>query len=104
MPPPLPQDYQEKLEDFQFQYGEGAGRLALAMELLVDAEVSAGQLGIYCRHGLQPNKVHPDLELLQRQLTAIRSLVKEAYNTDRAAKLSARAKDPSRRPSLPEPD
>lgn len=81
---PIPPDLQEKLEDFECQYGPARGKLALAMDLLTDAQVAAGQLTIYCRAGMDVRKPHPDLVLLQRQLDAIQHLVKSAFRDGKA--------------------
>jgi hypothetical protein len=78
----LPEPIREKLEDFEVQYGQTRGKLALAMDLMVDAEVSAGQLRVYCRSGLDPRKTHPDLEALQRSISAVRMLIKDAFRAD----------------------
>jgi hypothetical protein len=78
----LPEPILDKLEDFEQQYGALRGKLALAMELMVDAEVAAGHLRVYCRSGLDSRKAHPDLEALQLHLAAVRMLVKDAFRAD----------------------
>ncbi|MBI1292509.1 hypothetical protein GC173_14920 [bacterium] len=75
----LPEALIDKLEDFEQQYGQTRGKLALAMDLMVDAEVSAGQLRVYCRSGLDARKAHPDLESLQLSIAAVRMLIKDAF-------------------------
>ena len=78
----FPAKVQDRLEDFEFQYGPLKGKLALAMDLVSDAEITAGQLGLYCRDGLRPERVHPDVEQLQLFLRAVRQLVKDAFRTN----------------------
>lgn len=75
----LPPNMRRQLEDMEVQYGPARGKLALAMDLMSDAEISAGQLALYCRNTLQPNKTHPDVEQLQLALRVVRQLVKEAF-------------------------
>ena len=75
--PPGP--LREKLEDMETQYGAVRGKLAMAMDLMSDAEITAGALAVYCRNGLDPRRSHPDLETLQRILVAVRGLVKGAF-------------------------
>ncbi len=80
----LPEALKEKLEDLETQYGTMAGKLALAMDLMSDAEIAAGLLSVYCRNGLDPKKPHPDLEDLQRNIATVRTLVKEAFRDHRS--------------------
>jgi hypothetical protein len=82
----LPEPVLEKLEDFEQQYGATGGKLALAMELMVDAQVSAGQLAVFCRSGLDARRAHPDLEALQRQIAAVRALVRDAFRSEQERK------------------
>ena len=91
-PHALPPDYREKLEDFETQYGALAGKLALAMDLISDAEITAGQLALYCPNSLNPKQPHPDVQLLQRQVNAVRGLVKEAFREEQRRKEEARRK------------
>ena len=80
----LDESTREKLDDFEFQYGALAGKLALAMDMLSDAQIAAGQLAIYCRNGLQPGRPHPDVVVLQRSIEVVRTVVKEAFREERA--------------------
>lgn len=75
----FPESVRERLEDMETQYGAMAGKIALAMDLITDAEISAGQLSVYCRNGLNPAKPHPDLEDLQTRIKAVRTLLKGAF-------------------------
>lgn len=75
----LPEERREQLEDFEQQYGAVRGKLALAMDLMTDAQVSAGQLNIFCRSAFNPARPHPDLEALQVQLAVSRELIKLAF-------------------------
>lgn len=70
----------------EFQYGPAKGKLALAMDLMSDAEISAGQLALYCRNSFQPDKPHPDLEQLQLALRVVRQLVKDSFRDEQAGK------------------
>ena len=77
--PHLSEELVDKLEDMETQYGPMAGKLAMAMDLITDAEISAGQLSVYCRHGLDASKTHPDLENLQKYIIVVRQLIKNAF-------------------------
>lgn len=75
----LPPKLQNQLEDFEFQYGPVKGKLALAMDLASEAEIAAGNLALFCRDGINPQKPHPDVEQVQLFLRAVRQLVKDAF-------------------------
>ena len=79
----------EKLEDMEFQYGALAGKLAMAMDLVNDAEITSGMLQLFCRNGLDPRRPHPDLENLQKTIGVIRMLIKEAFREEQARKNAA---------------
>ena len=66
----------DKLEDMETQYGSIGGKLAFVMDLISDAEILAGQHGVYCRNGIDGRRMHPDLENLLLNIRAVRSLVK----------------------------
>lgn len=82
----LPEPVLEKLENMEFQYGGLAGKLAMAMDLSSDAEISAGLLAVFCHNNLDPRRPHPDLEALLANVRAIRMLVKEAFREEQARK------------------
>ncbi len=80
----IPEELSEKLDDFEFQYGSQAGKLALAMDLISDAEIASGMLAVYCRNGLDPSRPRPDVEQLQNTVRTVRTLVKAAFREERA--------------------
>ncbi len=73
----------EKLEDMETQYGSIGGKLAFVMDLISDAEILAGQHGVYCRHGVDARRMHPDMEDLLLNIRASRSLIKNAFRENR---------------------
>lgn len=79
----FPPKMQDQLEDFEFQYGAAKGKLALAIDLASEAEIATGQLAVYCRDGLNPQKPHPDVEQVQLYVRAIRQLVKDAFREEK---------------------
>ncbi|MCC6547559.1 hypothetical protein IT570_10365 [Candidatus Sumerlaeota bacterium] len=82
----LDEGTREKLDDFEFQYGPLAGKLALAMDLLSDAQIAAGQLAVYCRNSMQPGRPHPDVVVLQQNIEVVRTVVKGAFREERTRK------------------
>lgn len=91
MPDHNRQTPEEKLEDLIMQYGPVGGKLAAVMDLMSDAEISAGMLRVYCRNSLDPRKPHPDLEELEQSLRTARDLLKEAFREDREGTPGSRA-------------
>ncbi len=82
MTKPIPAQLTDKLDDYKTQYGPVKGNLALAMDMISDAEIAAGQLSVYCRSGLDSSKKHPDLEALQQNIDVVRTLIKHAFREE----------------------
>ena len=51
----------EDLEKYEFMMGTERGRLAVALDLLTDSLILAGQHGVYCVSNRNPS--HPRLDL-----------------------------------------
>lgn len=51
------------------------GRLAVALDLLTDALVLAGQHGVYCQSARQPGKPAMDIQLIDKCLNDAKDLV-----------------------------
>lgn len=51
------------------------GRLAVALDLLTDALILAGQHGVYCQSARQPGKPAMDVQLIDKCLTDAKELV-----------------------------
>lgn len=90
----LPEELRDKLEDFETQYGDAAGKLALAMDLMTDAEIAAANLRIYCRSALDARRGHPDLESVITHLAAVKMLVREAFHSDRDKRRQSQQQGP----------
>jgi hypothetical protein len=62
---PLSDADRERLDDYQFQMGDDAGRLALAMDRLTDAMAQLGVHATYCRVEKGPRAGQPPLDLAE---------------------------------------
>lgn len=69
------EDRRDALEQHEFQMGLERGRLAVALDLLTDALVLAGQHGVYCQSARQPGKPAMDIQLIDKCLTDAKELV-----------------------------
>lgn len=65
----------EALERHELQYGRVRGRLAVALDILTDALVLAGQHGVYCRSHRNPAGPATDVKLVADGLTEAKELV-----------------------------
>ena len=69
------QDRKEALESHEFRMGIERGRLAVALDLLTDALVLAGQHGVYCQSARQPGKPAMDIQIITTCLADAKELV-----------------------------
>ena len=69
------EDRRDALEEHEFRMGRERGRLAVALDLLTDALVLAGQHGVYCQSARQPGKPAMDVQLIDKCLTDAKELV-----------------------------
>ena len=70
-------DRAREIEDSQFMMGPHRGRLAVAMDLLTDALVMAGQHGVYCQSARQAGKPAMDIQIIQQCLDGAKELVSD---------------------------
>jgi hypothetical protein len=68
-------DKHEELEKHEFMMGRARGRLAVALDILTDALVLAGQHGVYCRSNRNPSKPATDLQEILKNLNDAKELV-----------------------------
>ncbi|HYO81634.1 MAG TPA: hypothetical protein VES20_09550 [Bryobacteraceae bacterium] len=65
----------EELERLELQMGVPRGRLALALDLLTDAMILAGQHGVYCQSARQPGKPAMDIQTIVRGIDDAKDLI-----------------------------
>jgi hypothetical protein len=68
-------DKRDELEKHEFMMGSARGRLAVAMDILTDALVLAGQHGVYCRSNRNPAKPATDIQEVLKNLNDAKELV-----------------------------
>ncbi len=68
-------DKRDELEKHEFMMGVERGRLAVALDLLTDALVLAGQHGVYCRSARNPSQPATDLREAVKALEQSKELV-----------------------------
>ena len=69
------EDHKDELESHEFRMGVERGRLAVALDLLTDALVLAGQHGVYCQSARQAGKPAMDVQIITDCLTDAKELV-----------------------------
>jgi hypothetical protein len=65
----------EELEKHEFMMGVPRGRLAVALDVLTDALVRAGQHGVYCRSARQPGMPAMDIQLITKSIADAKELI-----------------------------
>lgn len=82
MPPgtSLPDDDQERLDDYRFQFGHDAGNLSLVLDQLTDALRLVNQHTVYCRvdRGDRAGEPPRDIVELIRLVQAAKALAQES--------------------------
>lgn len=80
----------EELERHEFMMGVERGRLAVALDILTDALILAGQHGVYCRSNSNPTKPARDVESVIQSLNDAKALVSSVMEELRAKKEAAK--------------
>jgi hypothetical protein len=83
------EDKHEELEKHEFMMGTARGRLAVALDILTDALVLAGQHGVYCRSNRNPSQPATDIREVLKDLNDAKELVSsvmEEIRKEREAK------------------
>lgn len=65
----------EDLEKYEMMMGVERGRLAVALDLITDALVMAGQHGVYCQSARQLGKPAMDIQIITKCLGDAKELV-----------------------------
>lgn len=76
----LPDDDQERLDDYRFQFGHDAGNLSLVLDQLTDALRLVNQHTVYCRvdRGDRAGEPPRDIVELIRLVQAAKALAQES--------------------------
>lgn len=77
----------EELEKHEFMMGVPRGRLAVALDVLTDALVLAGQHGVYCRSARQPGMPAMDIQLITKSIADAKELIGGVMTELKAARV-----------------
>ncbi len=67
----------ELLDDFEFKYGAVRGRLAAAVDILSDAQITIGTHAAYCKRPSDPRHPTRDIEEVMRHLGHVKELLSD---------------------------
>jgi hypothetical protein len=81
----------DELKKFEFMMGAERGRLAVALDLLTDAMVLAGQHGVYCVAAGNPERMPTDLKLVVDGIEGAKQLIQSVMEELRVRQDSAPA-------------
>ena len=65
----------EKIEDHEMMMGPVGGKVAVALDLLTDSLIVAGQHGIYCRNKKHPEQPSIDMQHIMEGLQQSKELL-----------------------------
>ncbi len=72
--------------NIEFMMGVPRGRLAVALDVLTDALVLAGQHGVYCRSARQPGMPAMDIQLITKSIADAKELIGGVMSELKAAR------------------
>ena len=67
----------EELERLELQMGVPRGRLAMALDVLTDSMILAGQHGIYCQSARQLGKPAMDIQTIVKGIEDAKQLISD---------------------------
>lgn len=76
---PDPGELKSQLDDYRQMYGERSGRLAAVLDLLADAEITAGRHVPYCSKTRKDGSPSADMAELTEQVRAAKRLVTAVF-------------------------
>jgi hypothetical protein len=79
------EDHREELEHYEQMLGRQRGRLAVALDLVTNALVLAGQHAVYCHTSYGPGTPKRDVELLGGELAKAKELIQSVMEDLRAS-------------------
>jgi hypothetical protein len=75
---PVYEQYRGELDAYETMYGPSRGKLALALDLLTDALVLAGQHGVFCQSARALGRPAMDVQMIVDALNGAKELVATA--------------------------
>jgi len=78
------EEHREELDHYEQLFGRQRGRLAVALDLVTNAMVLAGQHTVYCHSAADPRKPMRDVQLMGDELTKAKELIQSVMEDLRA--------------------
>jgi hypothetical protein len=79
------EEHREELDHYEQMFGRQRGRLAVALDLVTNAMVLAGQHTVYCHSAADPRRPMRDVQMLGDELTKAKELIQSVMEEMRAA-------------------
>ena len=79
------EEHREELEHYEQMLGRHRGRLAVALDLVTNALVLAGQHAVYCRSAQDARKPSRDIALASDELVKAKQLIQSVMEDLRAS-------------------
>jgi hypothetical protein len=79
------EEHREELEHYEQMFGRQRGRLAVALDLVTNAMVLAGQHTVYCHSAADPRRPMRDVQMLGEELTKAKELIQSVMEELRAS-------------------
>jgi len=68
-------EHRDELEHYEQMFGRQRGRLAVALDLVTNALVLAGQHAVYCHSASDPLRPMRDVQMMSVELTKAKELI-----------------------------
>jgi len=79
------EEHRDELEHYEQMFGRQRGRLAVALDLVTNALVLAGQHTVYCHSSFGPGHPKKDVELIGEELDKAKELIQSVMEDIRTA-------------------
>jgi hypothetical protein len=80
------EEHREELEHYEQMFGRQRGRLAVALDLVTNAMILAGQHTVYCHNAADPRRPMRDVQLLGEELAKAKELIQNVMEDLRGTK------------------
>ncbi len=80
------EEHREELEHYEQMFGRQRGRLAVALDLVTNALVLAGQHSVYCHSAGDPRRPMRDVQMIGDELTKAKELIQSVMEDLREAR------------------
>jgi len=84
------EEHRDELEHYEQMFGRPRGRLAVALDLVTNAMILAGQHTVYCHSAADPRKPMRDVQLIGDELTKAKELIQSVMEELREARQGPR--------------